>query len=122
MFSDDWKEIKKTKKVRRISDNTIWEISRIIDGDHLEISNLTTKTKKGTPIKQILSKKSVDFSPVVNSFDIDVSLNLNETIYANTKEEALRILLNHLTNQLEENPEEIIDLLKLEVTKENIVK
>ena len=34
MFSDEWKEIKKTKKARRISDNTIWEVSRIIDADY----------------------------------------------------------------------------------------
>lgn len=115
-------KLKKGEKLRYTKDDSIWEVSKIIDKDHVELTCVSKVNKKGQGAKRILASTSLDFSKVLNSFEYETVIVIKHKVYANTKEEADTILKNHF-NEIEE---EIIDYLpeelEFELKKENIIK
>ena len=116
------RKLKKGEKLRYTKDDSIWEVSKIIDKDHVELTCVSKVNKKGIGAKRTLASTSIDFSKVLNSFEYESVIVIKHTVYADTKVEADAIIKSHFSEIEEDIISYLPEELDFELVKENIIK
>lgn len=87
MFSWEIEKLKVGKKVKQISDGTIWTITKKLTDTHW---SLERDNGDGKILVSMLSTNNCKFSLVVNSYTFDMVVKV--TVDANSEEEARKVL------------------------------
>lgn len=96
MFSWEIEQIKVGKKVKQISDGTIWTVTKKLTDTHW---SLERDNGNGTILVSMLSTNNCKFSLVVNSYTFDMVVKI--TVDANSEEEARKVLPKEFENDEE---------------------
>ena len=112
MFNDEWKQVKIGVKLRRIDDNTIWEVFEMIDFAHYKLKAVSD-LPKGSPNVLTISKKSVGWSTVLNSYEF--SYTIKRVVFADSEDKAKEIM-KHCDEEL------CLEDCEFELTNKNEVK
>lgn len=87
MFSWEIEQIKIGKKVKQISDGTIWTVTKKLNDTHWALER---EVENGKILVSMLSTNNCNFSPVVNSYTFDMTVRV--TVDADSEEEARKVL------------------------------
>ena len=85
-------------KLRNISDNSIWTITRMVSDGHIEIQR-DKLSKKGKIIKKVINydNGNCSFSKEINKYT--VRCFIDRDVYANSEEDAIEYVNNSMNEE-----------------------